>query len=182
MKSKINERFKTIKMKVNKNLILLLAFSLFLAGCRKEDGETDDTAGKYNITMKVNGNDWKGYGQSGINDVSSPATAYMLMTAYSDEDSSSEPEFSSMLKGASLTNGNTIVMKGGFNNGEYFGLKINGTDYVTNKAPSGQETGSIKITSYGSRITGELSATLYAENGSTVQITNGAFSFEVMHF
>lgn len=166
-----------------KNLIVLVAFALFLIGCRKDDDEnSDDSLGKYNVTMKVNGNDWKGYGQAGINDVSSPTTAFMLITAYSDAGSSSEPEFSSMLKGANLTNGNTIVMKGGFNNGEYFGLKINGVDYVTNKAPSGQEVGHIKITNYGSRITGELSAKLYAENGSTVQITNGTFSFEVTHF
>jgi len=164
----------------------ILSFTLLaitFLSCSSDDDDNGNVFGNYDIVLKVNDEDWKGNGQSAINDATgNTESSFLLMTAYSNAGSPTEPEFTSMLSGASLTNGNVILMKGGFNNGQYFGLKYNGIDYVTNNAPNGLEVGFIKITNYGDRITGELNATLYAEDGTTINVSEGVFSFGVMHF
>lgn len=166
--------------------LTVLCFTLLAMAfwsCSSDDNDNGNVLGNYDIELKVNDEDWKGNGQSAINDAAgNTENSFLLMTAYSNAGSPTEPEFTSMLSGASLTNVNVILMKGGFNSGQYFGLKYNGIDYVTNNAPNGLEVGFIKITNYGNRIVGELTATLYAEDGSTINVSEGVFSFDVMHF
>ena len=157
---------------------------MFITSCSSDDENGNDGGlGNYNIALKVNGNEWKGNGQAAINDASgNTENSFLMMGANSENAPSQGSEFNSMLSGASLTNGNTIIMKGGFNGGEYFSLNQNGITYVTNNAPDGQEVGFVKIETYGDRITGTLSGTLYSESGETITVSEGIFSFSVQHF
>lgn len=167
------------------SFIFIILSSLLFINCSKDDSTPKgNDLGNYNIILKVNGEVWKGNnGQAAINDASGTTqNAYILLVASIEDSTSGDPDFTSMLSGASLNEGNTIIMKGGFNNGEYFGIRYNGVDYVTNKAPEGQQVGLLKILSYGTKITGELSGVLYSENGDTIEVSEGAFSFDVMHF
>lgn len=153
--------------------------------CSENDSSAvADDLENYIIVLNVNGQVWKGTnGQATINDASGNSpNAFMLLGASKEGNTSGVPDFVSMLSGTSLMDGNTILMKGGFNNGEYFSLRHNGKDYATNKAPDEQEVGMIKILNYGTVITGELSGVLYAENGDTIVVSEGVLSFEVRHF
>ena len=170
-------------MKNLKQLFILL-ISLVLINCNREkDDEQDDNSGNYHVVMKVNGETWKGNGQAAINDKNgNTQNKFMLLGASTDDNQSGVIEFNSMLSGANLSVGKTIIMKGGFNNGEYLGLNYKGKDYVTNKAPDNLEVGLIIIKSYNDHITGQFSGTLYAETGEKIVITEGYFNLPVHHF